>query len=131
VVVDAARSEQIGDRLAECGGRDGHRRVLGREQVELHVAADSAPADERLREEGGLVRCGGALERHRRDEDPDDALTEVLKRSVDSRAPLRGVEVEGHLVETRHCFGCEQGSERHDQRVVAELAGCRDDNSVV
>ena len=64
VVVDAARGEHVGDRVAERGRRDGHRRVLGREEVDLDVPAYPLPADERLCEERGLVGGGGALERH-------------------------------------------------------------------
>ena len=104
-------------------GRDGHRRVLRREEVDLDVAPDPLPADERLREERGLVGGGGTLEGHRRDQDPHDALGEVLKRGVDPVATLRGVEVVGHLVEAAHRLGRELGTERDDERVVVEVSG--------
>jgi len=123
VPVDAARREQVGDRVTERGRRDRHRCVHRREQVDLDVAADAPPAEEGLREESSLVGGGGAREGQLRDEDPDDALLEVRERRVDPPAPLGAVEVEGHLVEAVHGLRGQLGAGRHHQRAVLEIIG--------
>ena len=131
VVVDAARGQHVGDRVAERGGRDGHRGVLGCEEVDLDVPPDPLPADERLGEEGGLVGGGGALVRQLRDQDRHHAFAEVREGGVDPGAAFRGVEVVGHLVEAGDRLGCEPSAQRDDERVVGEVAGRRDDDPVV
>ena len=62
---------------------------------------------------------------------PTTPSRQAFQRGMDPRAALRAIQVEGHLVETRHRLRRELGAERHDQRVVAEVSGCGDDRPVV
>ena len=99
--------------------------------MDLNVAADALPTQKRLRQERRLVGRSGALERHRRDQNPDHALGEILQRRVDAIAPVRGVEVEGHFVEAGHRFPRKLGTQRDDQRVVVEVPVRGHDDPVV
>jgi hypothetical protein len=105
VEVDDARGQHVGDLVADRGRGDRHRYVLRGEEVDLHLAADPLASDERLRQEGGFVGRGRALERHRRDQDPDRSFAEVFERGADPRTAIGGVEVVGHLLEARHRLG--------------------------
>jgi hypothetical protein len=85
--------------------------VLWREEVDLDVPAYRLLADERLREEGGLVRRGRALVGQGWDQDPDHSLGDVLERLVDLRAAVWREEVVGQLVEPARRLRCELGAE--------------------
>ena len=118
--VDPTRAKHAGDGVPHRRAGNRHRLMLGRQQVDPRLAPNALLTAEGLDQERGLVRSGGTLERHGRDQDANGPAGETVQGGADLLAAFQPVEVAGHRVEAGDRLRGQPGPQRHDQIVEVE-----------